>query len=37
MIADSFLGATVERDGFLGNNGVNFIATAVAATMAFLI
>jgi uncharacterized protein (TIGR00297 family) len=37
MIADSFLGATVEREGFLGNNGVNFIATAVAATMAFLI
>ncbi len=34
MIADSFLGATLERRGLLGNNGVNFISTVVAAVIA---
>ena len=37
MIADSFLGATLERRGLLGNNGVNFISTAIAATIARLV
>jgi uncharacterized protein (TIGR00297 family) len=37
MIADSFLGATLERRGLLGNNGVNFISTMVAAVMAFFL
>jgi uncharacterized protein (TIGR00297 family) len=35
MIADSFLGATLERRGFLGNNAVNFSSTAIAAMIAF--
>ena len=37
MVADSFLGATVERRELLGNNGVNFISTAIAATIALLV
>jgi uncharacterized protein (TIGR00297 family) len=37
MIADSFLGATVEQSGILGNNAVNFSSTVVAALLAFLI
>jgi uncharacterized protein (TIGR00297 family) len=37
MIADSFLGATLERRGMLGNNAVNFASTATAAVLAFLI
>lgn len=37
MIADSILGATVERRGLLGNNGVNFLSTAIAALFAFVI
>lgn len=36
MMADSFLGATIERRGIFGNNAVNFSATAIAALMAFL-
>lgn len=36
MMADSILGATVERRGILGNNAVNFLSTAIAALMAFL-
>jgi uncharacterized protein (TIGR00297 family) len=35
MIADSFLGATLERRGFLDNNAVNFSSTAIAAMIAF--
>lgn len=33
-IADSVLGATLERKLFLGNNAVNFLNTAIAAIMA---
>lgn len=36
MIADSFLGATLERRGAMGNNTVNFSSTAIAALIAFL-
>ncbi len=36
MLADSFLGATLERRGALGNNGVNFLSTAVSAVAALL-
>jgi uncharacterized protein (TIGR00297 family) len=35
MIADSFLGATLERRGLLDNNAVNFSSTAIAAMIAF--
>jgi uncharacterized membrane protein len=31
------LGATVERQGWLGNNAVNFASTVVAAGLAFLV
>ena len=34
MVADSVIGATLERRGVLGNNWVNFVSTAVAATIA---
>ncbi len=34
MVADSVLGATVERRGILGNNGVNFLSTVIAAALA---
>jgi uncharacterized protein (TIGR00297 family) len=37
MLADSFLGATLERRGLLGNNGVNFISTAMSAALAVLL
>lgn len=33
---DSLLGATVERKGWIGNNGVNFLNTAVAALSVLL-
>ena len=36
-IADSILGATLEDRRVLGNNGVNFISTAIAAVLAILI
>jgi uncharacterized protein (TIGR00297 family) len=36
-IADSILGATLEHRRVLGNNGVNFISTAIAAVLAILI
>lgn len=32
-IADSILGATLERNGFLGNNAVNFLNTLIAAAV----
>jgi uncharacterized protein (TIGR00297 family) len=35
--ADSLLGATLERRGLIGNNGVNFLSTLVASGLAFLI
>ncbi len=34
MLADSLLGATIERRGYLGNNGVNFVSTVIAAMLA---
>jgi uncharacterized protein (TIGR00297 family) len=37
MIFDSLLGATLERRRVLGNNGVNFTSTIIAAVLAFLI
>lgn len=37
MIGDSFLGATAERLGLLGNNGVNFVSTVIAAAVALLL
>jgi len=37
MIADSFLGAALERRGFLNNNWVNFFGTMVAAAIATLL
>jgi uncharacterized protein (TIGR00297 family) len=36
MIADSVLGATLERQQLLGNNGVNFVSTLIAAVVAVL-
>jgi len=37
MIADSYLGATLERRKLLNNNGVNFLGTLVAAGGALLL
>jgi uncharacterized protein (TIGR00297 family) len=37
MFADSLLGATVERRKLLNNNGVNFLSTLLAATVAILL
>ena len=34
-LCDSFLGATLERKGYLGNNAVNFLNTLVAALAAW--
>jgi uncharacterized protein (TIGR00297 family) len=36
MLVDSFLGATLERRGLLGNNGVNFISTVMSAALAIV-
>jgi uncharacterized protein (TIGR00297 family) len=36
-LVDSLLGATLEQKGVLGNNGVNFLSTVVAATLAWLV
>ena len=36
-LADSVLGATLERHGVLGNNAVNLVATIFAAVIAFTI
>jgi uncharacterized membrane protein len=36
-IADSIMGATLERRGWIGNNGVNFASTAIAAAFAFAV
>jgi uncharacterized protein (TIGR00297 family) len=37
MIFDSFLGATLERRHWLGNDAVNFASTIIAAASAFLL
>jgi len=34
MVADSYLGAWLERRGRMGNDGVNFTSTAIAAALA---
>ncbi|MGI4750794.1 MAG: DUF92 domain-containing protein [Janthinobacterium lividum] len=36
-VTDSVLGATLERKGYLGNNLVNFLNTAIAALIAFFL
>jgi uncharacterized membrane protein len=36
-LADSLLGATLERPGRLGNNAVNFTSTAFSAALAITI
>ncbi len=36
LLFDSYLGATVERRGWLGNDLVNFTSTALAANLAFM-
>jgi uncharacterized protein (TIGR00297 family) len=37
ILVDSLLGATLERKRRLGNNGVNFLSTLFAATIAFVL
>ena len=37
MLADSVIGATLERRGVLGNNAVNLISTAISAAVAVLL
>ena len=37
MIADSFLGAALERRGWLNNDAVNFLGTCVAVGFAYLL
>jgi uncharacterized protein (TIGR00297 family) len=37
MIADSFLGALLERRNLLNNDAVNFVGTLIAASAAFLL
>jgi uncharacterized membrane protein len=34
MLADSYMGALLERRGWLGNDSVNFISTVLAAVVA---
>jgi uncharacterized protein (TIGR00297 family) len=36
-VADSLLGATLERQGVLGNNAVNFFSTAIVALIVLLV
>ncbi len=36
-LADSVLGATLERKGYLGNNAVNFLNTVIAAVVALIL
>ena len=35
MLADSVMGATVQRRGWISNQGVNFVATVIAAGMGY--
>jgi uncharacterized protein (TIGR00297 family) len=37
MIADSYMGATLERRALLGNNGVNFFSTVMSAALAIVL
>jgi uncharacterized protein (TIGR00297 family) len=37
MLADSYLGASLERRRWLNNNAVNFLSTLIAAGVAFLL
>ena len=37
LFADSLIGATLERRGWLNNDSVNFLSTAIAALIAFLV
>ncbi|HUJ94774.1 MAG TPA: DUF92 domain-containing protein [Terriglobales bacterium] len=37
MLADSFLGATLERPGWLNNDAVNLLGTLIAALLAFFL
>lgn len=37
MLFDSVLGATIEQRGLLGNDGVNFLGTVLAADLALLL
>jgi len=37
LLFDSLLGATLERQGWLNNDGVNFLSTASAAAFALLL
>jgi uncharacterized protein (TIGR00297 family) len=37
MVADSWLGATLERRRMLGNNAVNFLSTVISSVAAFLL
>jgi uncharacterized protein (TIGR00297 family) len=37
MLIDSILGATLQRRGWISNQGVNFFATVAAAALAFVI
>jgi uncharacterized membrane protein len=37
LFADSFIGATLERRGWLNNDAVNFISTAIAALLALIL
>jgi uncharacterized membrane protein len=37
MLADSFLGAGLERRGILNNDAVNFLSTCVAVALAYLL
>jgi uncharacterized protein (TIGR00297 family) len=37
MLIDSLLGATVQRGGWISNQGVNFLATLAAAALAYVV
>jgi uncharacterized membrane protein len=37
MIADSYLGASLQRRGILNNDSVNFLSTLLSAVVAFVI
>lgn len=37
MLIDSVLGATLQRRGWISNQGVNLVATLAAAAMAYVI
>jgi len=37
MVADSYLGASLQRRGMLNNNSVNFLSTLLSAVAALMI